>query len=79
VLLVYGFRHPPFGVRARIFDPECKNLSSVPELVLRDDGGSGDLGYPWATVLSKKRALVVYYFNTQDGPRYISGTLLSLE
>jgi hypothetical protein len=78
VLLVYGYRHSPFGVRARVLDPECTVLSAAPEIVLRDDGGNGDLGYPWATLLSKKRALVVYYINHADGTRYIAGTLLSL-
>jgi hypothetical protein len=77
VLLVYGYRHAPFGVRARVLNPECTDAGSAPELVLRDDGGSGDLGYPWATLISKHRVLVVYYFNNHDGPRYIGGTFLS--
>ena len=49
VFLVYGYRHPPFGIRARLLDPECRRFDT-PELVLRDDGGGGDLGYPWACV-----------------------------
>jgi hypothetical protein len=79
VLLVYGYRHAPFGIRARVLDSECTNLGSAPELVLREDGGNGDLGYPWATLLSNDRALVVYYFNQQDGTRYIAGTFVALE
>jgi sialidase-1 len=79
VLLVYGYRHPPFGVRARVLDAECKNVASSSEIVLRADGGNGDLGYPWATLLSKKQALVVYYFNQADGLRYIAGTILDLD
>ena len=75
VWLVYGYRHRPFGIRARILDPECTNLASAPEIVLRDDGGSGDLGYPWATLLPGGRILSVYYFNQADGPRYIAGTI----
>jgi hypothetical protein len=79
VLLVYGYRHAPFGVRARVLDAECTKFD-VPEIVLRADGGSGDLGYPWATMISKHRALVVYYFNdAPDGPRYIAGSLLEIE
>ena len=78
VLLVYGYRHPPFGVRARVLDPECNRFDSE-ELVLRDDGGNGDLGYPWATMVSNKRALVVYYFNKADGTRHIAGTFLELK
>jgi hypothetical protein len=79
VLLVYGYRHPPFGIRARVLDPECEHFDAEPELVLREDGGNGDLGYPWATMLSRKRVLVVYYFNQGDGTRFIAGSILALE
>lgn len=79
VLLVYGYRHPAFGIRARVLDPECDDFSTAKEIILRDDGGSGDLGYPWAIMLSKNRALVVYYFNKDNGPRYIAGTVLAIE
>jgi sialidase-1 len=76
VLLVYGYRHPPFGVRARVLDADCNQIRAAPEFILRDDGGNGDLGYPWATLLSRTEALVVYYFNQKDGTRYIAGTIL---
>jgi hypothetical protein len=79
VLLVYGYRHPPFGIRARVLDPECHNIKDSTEIILREDGGNGDLGYPWATLLSKKQALVVYYFNQADGVRHIAGTILAIE
>ena len=79
MLLVYGYRHAPLGVRARVLDPECANLATAHEIVLRDDGGTGDLGYPWATMLSKHRALVVYYFNIADGTRQIAGTILAVD
>ncbi len=79
VLLVYGYRHAPFGIRARVLNAECTDLASAPEIVLRDDGGSGDLGYPWAALLSEHRALVVYYFNSANGTRHIAGTLLAID
>jgi hypothetical protein len=78
VLLVYGYRHVPFGVRARVLDAECGNSAAAPEIVLREDGGNGDLGYPWAVTLSKDRALVVYYFNQSDGVRFIGGTIVGV-
>ena len=78
VLLVYGYRHKPFGIRARVLDPECTNAATAEEIVLRDDGGNGDLGYPWAAMASRDRALVVYYFNKADGTRHIAGTLLEI-
>jgi hypothetical protein len=79
VLLVYGYRHKPFGIRARVLDPECENITTAPEIVLRADGGNGDLGYPWATMVSKHRVLVVYYFNIADGTRHIAGTMLGIQ
>ena len=78
VLLVYGYRHVPFGVRVRVLDAECTNFATAKEIILRDDGGNGDLGYPWATMISKTRVLVVYYFNLGDGTRHIAGTVLGL-
>jgi sialidase-1 len=78
VLLVYGYRHPPFGIRGRVLEPECTDFASAAEIVLRDDGGNGDLGYPWATMVSNDRALVVYYFNRADGTRHIAGTFLEV-
>jgi hypothetical protein len=79
VLLVYGYRQAPFGIRARVLNPECTDFATAEEIVLRDDGGSEDLGYPWATVLSKDKALVTYYMNHTNGTRYIGGTFLNLK
>jgi hypothetical protein len=79
VLLVYGYRHQPFGVRARVLDEECVKLAAADELILRDDGSNADLGYPWAVELDNKTVLVVYYFNSNDGLRHIAGTFLTLE
>ena len=78
VLLVYGYRHKPYGVRARVLDPECRDAATAPEFVIRDDGGSTDLGYPWAVPLENGRALVVYYFNRDGGPRHIAATILEV-
>ena len=78
-VIAVKYRHSPFGIRARILDAECTNATTAEEIILRDDGGSGDLGYPWATIITPNRALVVYYFNKQDGTRHIAGSLLSLD
>ena len=78
VLLSYGYRHEPYGIRARVLDPECTDFSGE-EMVLRDDGGSGDLGYSWSCLTADGRALTVYYFNQADGTRHIAGTYLELD
>jgi sialidase-1 len=76
VLLVYGYRHAPYGIRARLLNPECSDIAAAPEIVLREDGGGTDLGYPWAVALPGRRVLVVYYFQKDNGTRHIAGTWL---
>lgn len=79
VLLVYGYRHQPMGIRARILNPECTDFKESTEIILREDGGGSDLGYPWATMMADGRVLVCYYFNIDDGTKHIAGTILRLE
>ena len=79
VLLTYGYRHKPFGIRARILNPECNDFASAPEIILRDDGGNSDIGYTWPVMMDKNRVLVTYYFNKDDGTRLIAGTILEIE
>ncbi|NIA16631.1 MAG: exo-alpha-sialidase [Nitrospiraceae bacterium] len=78
VFLVYGYRHEPYGIRARVLNAECTDYATAGEIVLRDDGGSGDLGYPWATMTKDGRILAVYYFNQENGLRHIAGTFLEI-
>ncbi|MBS1749428.1 MAG: exo-alpha-sialidase [Bacteroidetes bacterium] len=79
VLLTYGYRHQPFGIRARILNAECTDFKTAPEIVLREDGGNGDIGYTWPVQLDKNRVLVVYYFNKENGIRHIAGTILEIK
>lgn len=80
VVCVYGYRRPPWGIRAKISEDLCATWGE--EIILRDDGGSYDLGYP-RTLLRPDGALVsVYYFNSKDdvikqngGVRHIAGTI----
>jgi len=46
--------------------------------VLRDDGGSPDLGYPRSVVRSDGAVVTIYYWNDRpdgDGERYIAATI----
>jgi hypothetical protein len=79
VLVTYGYRHVPFGIRARILNAECTDFATAPEIVLRDDGGNSDIGYTWPVQLDKNRVLVVYYFNKENGTRHIAGTILEIK
>ena len=78
VLLTYGYRHKPFGIRARILNAECTDFAEAPEIVLREDGGNSDIGYTWPVQLDKNRVLVTYYFNKGNGTRHIAGTILEI-
>lgn len=79
VLLTYGYRHKPWGIRARILNAECTDFKTAPEIILREDGGNGDIGYTWPVLLDNKRVLIVYYFNQENGIRYIAGTILGIK
>lgn len=83
LLAVYGYRVPPFGIRARVSEDDARTWG--PELVLRDDGGSHDLGYPRVVELADGTAFAAYYFNRADDPvqcdgggvRHIAGTFFT--
>lgn len=77
-LITYGYRHEPYGIRACIMDSECRAWSD--EIVLRDDGGSTDLGYTWPVLIDDHHVMVVYYFNYEGnhGTRGIEGTILEI-
>ncbi len=79
VLLTYGYRHKPHGIRARILNPECTDFETASEIVLRDDGDNGDIGYTWSVQLDDNRVLVIYYFNKENGTRYIAGTIIEID
>lgn len=78
VLVVYGYRHQPYGIRARVLNAECTDFATAPEIILRDDGGNTDIGYPWAVMMDDEHVLVTYYFNIENGNRHIAGTILKI-
>lgn len=71
IACVYGYRMPPFGIRARISDDEGRTWGR--ELILRDDGGSWDLGYPQVIESEPGTLLTVYYMNTKDDHIQMNG------
>ncbi len=77
LLLTYGDRGgPPYRMCARL---SCDGGASwAPEVVLRADGGSPDLGYPRTVERSDGAIVTVYYWNDRpdgDGERYIAATI----
>ena len=73
VLLTYGYRHTPFGVRATISKDNGQTWGD--EFILRDDGRNGDLGYPMSIQLADGTIFTAYYFKTTDNITHIAGTL----
>ena len=71
--VTYGYRRKPTGMRARISTDEGKTWQ--PEIVIRDDGFDGDLGYPRALVRPDGRLFTAYYYNgPREEDRCIEGT-----
>jgi BNR repeat-like domain len=66
IACVYGVRHRPFGIRARVSEDGGATWGT--EFILRDDGGSWDLGYPRTLLLEDDTLLTAYYFNSKDDP-----------
>jgi hypothetical protein len=84
ILATYGYRHFPFGIRASISEDNGRTWGD--EIILRDDGGSHDLGYPKSVQLDNGEIFTAYYFNDKDdkiqingGVRYIAGTRWNLD
>lgn len=72
--LTYGVRARPYRMSARL--SADRGRSWGPAIVLRDDGGAADVGYPRSVVRPDGRVLTVYYYNDRTGPtRYIAATI----
>jgi hypothetical protein len=61
LVLTYGRRTAPFGIRARTSSDEGKTWSD--ERILRSDGGCWDLGYTRSVQRTDGKVVTVYYFN----------------
>lgn len=74
LVLTYGFRMPPYSIRARVSSDEGKTWSS--DIMLRDDGGAWDLGYTRTVRRPDGLLVTVYYYNTaKNSERFIGATI----
>ncbi|MCL4831106.1 MAG: glycoside hydrolase [Caldilineaceae bacterium] len=72
--LVYGYRAAPYGLRAILSEDE--GVSWGAKIVLREDGGNPDIGYPRTVQRPDGSLVTVYYYNDQpEGERYIAATI----
>ncbi len=84
IVAVYGYRLMPSGIRARVSKDGGKSWGR--ELIVHDDGGSWDLGYPNAWLAGPNEVGVLYYFNSKDdkvqangGVRHIQRSIFSID
>ena len=74
VCLTYGVRAAPYGIRARLSEDGGETWGD--EIILRDDAGNHDLGYPRTVQRSDGTIVTAYYYNDDpEGERYIGATL----
>jgi hypothetical protein len=66
LVLVYGQRLAPSGICAVVSEDE--GLTWGPEIIVRNDGGSWDLGYPRVWEAAPGQVGALYYFNSKDDP-----------
>jgi hypothetical protein len=74
LFLAFGYRAEPYGMRATLSSDEGRTWSDP--IILRDDGGGRDLGYPRSVQRPDGKVVVIYYFH--DAPtsdRYIAATI----
>lgn len=72
--LTYGYRDPPSGIRAVLSEDNGESWGE--EIVLREDGGNHDIGYPRSVQRADGQVVTIYYFNdSPGGERYIAATI----
>ena len=69
LLTTYGHRREPFGNRARFSDDEGRTWSEP--VILSDDGGGVDLGYPSTVELADGSLVTVWYELVAANPRAV--------
>lgn len=74
ILCTYGYRRPPYGVRACFSYDGGQTWDIEHEVILRQDGLGRDLGYPSSVQFPDGRLLTVYYIYGADQVRHIEGT-----
>ena len=88
LLMTYGYRRPPWGVRACLSRDDGRTWDIDNEIIIRMDGGTpegrarkvwnSDLGYPVSVQLRDGSIFTVYYLNKDGSNCFIAGTFWRL-
>jgi len=72
--VTYGYRGVPYGIRAKFSKDNGKTWG--PEIHLRDDGRSWDMGYTRTMQRPDGKLVTVYYYTTEEIPEeHIAATI----
>ena len=84
IVCVYCYRLMPSGMRYTVSEDGGKTWGR--EFILRDDGGSWDLGYPNSWLVDDNTIGTLYYFNSKDdkiqangGVRHVQRSIFSID
>ncbi|MEH3105797.1 MAG: sialidase family protein [Sphingomonas fennica] len=84
LVAVYGYRLMPSGIRATVSEDGGATWGA--EIIVRDDGGSWDLGYPNAWIAADGHIGALYYFNDRHdsvkangGIRHIARSIFKID
>ena len=73
--VTYAHRGEPYGMRARLSSDNGRTWSEP--IILREDGGNWDIGYPRSVQRPDGKVVTIYYYwDEETGPeRYIAATI----
>ena len=71
---MYGHRREPFGIRACVSPDDGETWDIDNEIIIRDDLGSSNLGYPTSIVLEDGTVFTVYWGEDDEGVTTIQGS-----
>jgi hypothetical protein len=74
IVLTYGYRSKPQGIRAKISRDNGETWGN--EIILRNDGRNWDLGYPQTILRPDGKLFTAYYYTTEENvEQHIAATI----
>ena len=67
LVVAYGYRSTPYGIRAKISKDNGKTWGD--DIMLRDDARTWDIGYPRMVQRADGKVVTIYYITTEEKPQ----------